>query len=111
MLTLTLIYTFIGLLFIGLSIPLIRGKVPPNRWYGFRTRLTLESPDVWYPANDYAGWWLLAVGIITTVAALVGWVIPGLTEDGYVILVTIPMLGSLLLSAVFCIRYAKSLVE
>ena len=42
-----------GLLFIGLSIPLLLNKVPPNLWYGFRTRLTLSDPQIWYPVNAW----------------------------------------------------------
>ena len=29
--------------------------VPPNSVYGFRTRQTLASPDVWFRANRFAG--------------------------------------------------------
>ncbi|MDF1752604.1 MAG: SdpI family protein [Verrucomicrobiales bacterium] len=32
-----------------------------NQLYGFRTRKTLSSDEIWYPANQYAGkallWW------------------------------------------------------
>ena len=34
-------YAIMGVMFVGLSIPLLLDKVPPNGWYGFRTRLTL----------------------------------------------------------------------
>ncbi len=48
----------------AVSLPLILGKVPPNPTYGFRTRLTLSSPDIWYPANAFSGWALLiAAGV------------------------------------------------
>ena len=39
-----------------LSVPMTLRRVPPNPIYGFRTRLTLSSPDIWYPANAFAGW-------------------------------------------------------
>ena len=35
----------------GVSIPLILRKVAPNHVYGFRTKLTLTDPDIWYPVN------------------------------------------------------------
>jgi hypothetical protein len=54
---------------IDTSIPMILGKVPPNRLYGFRTRLTLSSPDVWYPANRFAGR-ALTVGALVSLAGL-----------------------------------------
>lgn len=42
-----------GTVLIGLSLPLIQGRVGPNPWYGFRARRTLEDPRVWSPANSY----------------------------------------------------------
>lgn len=46
------------------SIPMILGKVPPNRLYGFRTPKTLSSPDIWYPANRASGWFMTAAGLL-----------------------------------------------
>lgn len=63
-------WLFVGLLFIGLGIPLILEKVPPNRWYGLRVAKTLSSERIWYPANRVAGYDLMWAGIaiaITTV--------------------------------------------
>lgn len=54
-LILTTLYLLAGLLFIGLAIPLIAGRVPRNPWYGVRVPKTLRSDDVWYPANHYFG--------------------------------------------------------
>ena len=63
MATLTIIYCVGGVLTAGLSIPLILGKIPPNRWYGFRVKRTLEDNDIWYRTNAYAGKWLLGTGL------------------------------------------------
>jgi len=40
-----------GLVLIAVSIPLIFGKIKPNRWYGFRTPTTLSDEQIWYAAN------------------------------------------------------------
>jgi hypothetical protein len=56
---------------IGISIPLIQGRLGPNPWYGFRVRRTLEDPDLWYPVNAYSGWWGLSVGVAEIVVAAV----------------------------------------
>jgi hypothetical protein len=37
------------------GIPMALGLVPPNRFYGYRTRKTLSSVDVWYRANRVCG--------------------------------------------------------
>ena len=49
--------------FVAMGIPCSMGLVPPNRLYGFRTRKTLQDPDVWYPTNRVAGVWGIATGI------------------------------------------------
>ncbi len=51
-----LLYTGTALLFAGLAVPLILGRVPPNSAYGFRTAATLADPELWYRANAVSGW-------------------------------------------------------
>lgn len=60
----------IGLMFIGLGLPLIFNRVPPNRWYGFRTRKTLSATKYWYAANRISGKNLVLAGTIQTASAL-----------------------------------------
>ena len=55
------------------SIPMVLGKVPPNRVYGFRTPKTLRSPEIWYPANRAAGWFMIAAAVISICFNLVLW--------------------------------------
>ncbi len=63
------VFTFSGLLFIGIFIPLIFNKIPPNRFYGLRTRKTLGNKDVWYKANKYMGRDLCIAGVVITVGS------------------------------------------
>ena len=46
-----------------LSIPLILGLIPPNRFYGMRTEKTLSDASVWYAANRFGGWALIFSGL------------------------------------------------
>ena len=71
-------YVGAGLLLIGLSVPLIRRKVRPNGWYGFRVRQTPADPEVWYAANAYAGKHLLGVGVVTVLTAVGLYRVPGI---------------------------------
>ncbi len=73
---LLLLFVAAGLLLTVLSIPMVYRKVPPNYWYGFRVRATLENEEVWYPANEYAGQRLFWVGLSTVVSALVLFLLP-----------------------------------
>lgn len=56
-------YRFTSVIFIALAIPLILRRIPPNRWYGFRTRKTRSNDRIWYEANRIAGWDLLWAGV------------------------------------------------
>jgi uncharacterized membrane protein len=65
-----------GLLLLLLGAPLVRGKIPPNRWYGFRVRRTLGDPSVWYAANRHAGRWMIVAGIAMIAGAATGYFVP-----------------------------------
>ena len=56
-----------------LAAPLTMGKVPPNQLYGFRTPKTRSSPAIWYPANRFAGWAMMAAGLLTLFVNLILW--------------------------------------
>ncbi len=47
---------------IVVGIPMVLGIIPPNRFYGYRTRKTLSSAAIWYPANRAAGWSMVLCG-------------------------------------------------
>ncbi|HEU4510246.1 MAG TPA: SdpI family protein [Pyrinomonadaceae bacterium] len=67
----SLSFGLIGLLFIGLSIPLMQGRVPPNRFYGFRTRKTLSDPKIWYEVNRISGNDLFLGGAVITISSII----------------------------------------
>jgi len=58
-------------LFAIVSVPLILRLVPPNSIYGFRTSATQSSPAVWYSANAFHGWALLAAAVVGAAALIV----------------------------------------
>jgi len=53
-----------GLILVGISIPLILEKIPPNRWYGVKFPKTLADSQIWYEANKYSARDLLVVGCL-----------------------------------------------
>lgn len=63
-------FAFLGLFFLGLSIPLILNRVPPNRYYGFRTAKTLSDPKIWYEVNHISGKDLFLAGILISASSL-----------------------------------------
>jgi hypothetical protein len=108
---LMLLFVGSGLLLVGISIPLIQRRVKPNYWYGFRTRRTLSDPQTWYDVNAYAGKRLLISGLITTIAAIMLFFVPGLTVDGYSLGMTVFALGPLTIGIVQSFRYLNRLAE
>lgn len=107
--TLLLLYVASGLLLIAAAIPMIRGRVRPNWIYGFKVRKTVENPEIWYPANAYAGKWLLGCGVLTVAAAIAFYFIPDITVDGYAWLCAAVILGGLAVAAWMSFRYLKTL--
>lgn len=57
----------------ALSVPMMLRRVAPNWLYGFRTARTLSSPEVWYPANAFAGRALLIAAIASLAST---WLVP-----------------------------------
>jgi uncharacterized membrane protein len=57
-----------GLLFVVFGLPLVAGKVPPNRFYGFRTPATIADATLWYRVNRAAGLDLVAGGLVLVAA-------------------------------------------
>ena len=60
----------IGFLIIGLAVPLVKEKIKPNVWYGFRTAKTLSDEKIWYPANKYAGQKMICAGTMIIVLSI-----------------------------------------
>jgi len=109
MTALLLMYVVFGLLLIALAIPMMRDKVPPNPWYGFRVPSTLSDPVLWYKANRYAGRWLLLTGIITVIAAVAFYFVPGLSVDHYAWLVLAAFGVPFVLMIAASFRYLRGL--
>ena len=66
----SLLFAGVGLLFMALSIPLIKERVPPNSFYGFRTARSLSDPKIWYAINHISGLDLLIAGALITLGSL-----------------------------------------
>ena len=83
MITLLILYVGGGALMAAMAVPLIQKRIPPNPWYGFRVRQTLENREVWYAANAHAGVRLFWAGVAIIIASAALYAVPGLSEDVY----------------------------
>jgi uncharacterized membrane protein len=108
--TILLLYIAIGALLILVSIPLIRKKVKPNALYGFRVPQTLDNPDVWHPVNVHAGKRMAVAGVITVLAAIGFYFVPGIDLDTYAWACLVAFGLPFSVGMVQSWRYMKSLV-
>lgn len=108
MTTLMLLYIAGGLLLILLSLPLLAEKVPPNPFYGFRVRATLENRETWYAVNRYAARRLILAGGTICVAAPLLRLMPGLSVDAYALVCGVAVLGVLGITLLQSVRYLRS---
>ncbi|HYG62104.1 MAG TPA: SdpI family protein [Thermoanaerobaculia bacterium] len=109
---LPLLFAGIGLLLIGLSVPLIRRRVKPNALYGLRVPATFADEWVWYEANARSGRDLLLLGTLQIVAASLPLWIPGLSEAAYALTnAGLVGIGALLLCIVGWLRANRLLRE
>ena len=68
-----LVAYIVPLIVAAVSVPMLLGRVPPNQLYGYRTRKTLSSPDIWYKANRVAGRNMFAAGALALIVNLCLW--------------------------------------
>lgn len=81
--TLLLLYVGTSALLVLISLPLIMRKIKPNPFYGFRTRQTLEDPELWYSVNELFARHLLIAGLLQIFASIAFYLIPGISVDVY----------------------------
>ena len=98
-----------SLMFVALSFPLLLDKVPPNPWYGFRTRLTLSDERIWYPVNAWGARRLLWIGVVSVAAGPASLLLPEAWLPGYLLVLSALWVGALLFVLVLGVRYARRL--
>lgn len=69
-----------GILFVAISIPLIKRKVPMNLFYGIRVDAAFQSRERWYEMNEYGGRLFLKWGIAIILTGLIGFALPGTNQ-------------------------------
>jgi hypothetical protein len=98
-----------GLILVGLSIPLIMGKIGPNPWYGFRVERTLSDPVVWYAVNAYSAKWLLTVGIVNIASAVILYFMPEIDVAVYASSCGVIALAGLAVGLLQSFRFLRSM--
>ena len=97
-----------GVFLAVLGIPMALGRVRPNSLYGFRTTATIEDPDLWYPANRYAGQRMIEAGVVLALASA-ALAFLGLSVDGYAIACTAFLLAAMAIVLIRSFRFLRRL--
>lgn len=95
-----LVFFVTGLIFSGLSIPLIRKKVKMNAWYGIRTGETMRDETIWYKVNSIMGIYLFVFGLVIS-ALSVYFIFYPLNEE-YEMVYT--LLGALIIGTILFVK-------
>lgn len=67
-----IVHAFAAIVVIAVSIPLLRGQVGMNDWYGFRFRASFASEEAWFAINRYGARLFLIWGTAIALTAGVG---------------------------------------
>jgi len=98
---------FCGILFIVISLPLLRGSIPMNRFYGFRISKAFTSDENWYAINKY-GAEVLIVWSMVMIAAGVLLLFVGLSSP---LLGLIPLVICTAAAIVQTVSFARQLKD
>lgn len=65
-----------GILFVLISIPLVKKKVPMNKVYGFRFAKSFASQENWFDINHYGGNQLLRWSVLLFIIGILYFIFP-----------------------------------
>ena len=105
-----IMYVFIGLLLLGISIPLKNGKVEMNHFYGVRLRKSYTSDKNWYLMNTYGGKQLLIWSSVLVIIGIATFLVPFNGDVSLIVLFAFMPLIVLMIPVYLIVRYSKTLI-
>ncbi len=72
----SLVNIFVGVLIIGTCVPLVRGKIKMNWWYGIRIKKAFESEENWYKINKYGAQRLILWSMVPLLTGILTLLVP-----------------------------------
>ena len=101
-------WTVAGLVIIGISIPLARGRVGRNRLYGIRFPNAFESDEAWYAINRHGGRCLIAWAVPLVVVGVACFFIPFRSHTSLTLVLGFAPLIFVLVPAFQAWRFARN---
>ena len=96
-----------GFLFIGIAMPMLKGKIGMNIWYGVRFKESFLSDEMWDDLNAYGAKQLIGGGIVLIVDGLAVMFVP--VGNGGIPLIVVLLFPAVvaIASAAFTYRYGR----
>ena len=98
----------VGIVFIAISIPLVKRKIGMNDLYGFRISKSFESAQNWYNINAYGAKQLIIWSIFIILIGVAFLFIP-INEGTHLIFAVGPITLSVLITIIKTLIYANRL--
>jgi len=106
-----IMYVFIGLLLVGISIPLKNGKVEMNHFYGVRLRKSYTSEKNWYLMNTYGGRQLLIWSAVLVIIGMATFLVPFKGDVLLIVFFAFMPLIMLFIPVLLILRYSRTLSD
>jgi uncharacterized membrane protein len=100
-----------GVLCMAAAVPLARGRVGPNYFYGARFPESFNSRDAWYAINRFAGRRLIVWSVPMIAAGVVALFLPLKAHPGLAVVVGFAPLAFVLIPAFESWRFARRYTE
>ncbi|BCM90793.1 hypothetical protein IAD21_02655 [Abditibacteriota bacterium] len=99
----------VGLLLIGLNIPLLQGKIKRNPYYGVRIRKSFESEENWLKINRYGAKQMIVWSAVMVALGIATFFVPFNNATYLAIIFGSVVLFCVLVPSVQIILYTKKL--
>ena len=105
--TIGISWTLVGLVCIGLAIPLVRGQVRRNSFYGVRFPQSFQSDDAWFAINRFGGKRLIVWSVPLVVIGIASFFLPLQLHTGLTLALGFAPLIFILIPVVEAWRFAQ----
>ncbi|MBF0224899.1 MAG: SdpI family protein [Desulfobacterales bacterium] len=97
-----------GILIIGICIPLLKGKIKMNKWYGMRFKKSFESEENWYKINTYGAKRMIIWSSVLVMIGIINLWLPISGRNGLILLFGFAPLV-ILIPIIECYLFMKNL--
>jgi hypothetical protein len=104
-------YIFVGVILLAISIPVMKGKVGMNHVVGVRLRKSFTSEKNWYLMNAYGGRQLSIWSVVLIVLGVVTFFIPFGGRELFILLFAFAPLIVLMIPVFLIVRYSRTLSD